>query len=129
MKITLKQYQRIKLAIVFVLAFSISQSIVFKNFFVPVILIAVSSILLVYLRRQVKGIVADERDYQIAGKSALLAMQVFSWVAVVFMFVFYALSETNYVFEPVAMALAFSVCALMLLYSFIFKYYIRKNEK
>jgi len=127
MELTLKQYQKIRLVIVIVLAFFISQSIVFRNFFIPVILLITSSLLLMYFRKKVKGVIADERDYAMGGKSAFLAMQIYSWIAVVFMFLFYAMSDLNPYYYPVAMTLAFSTCILMLLYSVIFRYYNKIN--
>jgi uncharacterized membrane protein len=120
---SIKQYQRIKFISTFILAFICAQSIVFKNYFIPILILAVTSLLLTYLKSKVKEVVADERDYAIGGKSALLAIQVYSWISVVCMFIFYAFSETNPVYEAIAMTLAFSVCILMLLYSFIFRYY------
>jgi len=123
MELTFKQYNTIRIIIVFVLALIIGQSMVFRNFFIPVILIAVSSLLLMYLRKKVKGVLADERDYAVGGKAALLAIQVWSWIAVVAMFILLALSDTNPFYTPVAMTLSFSVCILMLIYSVIFKYY------
>jgi uncharacterized membrane protein len=126
MQLTLKQYNAIRLIIIVLLAFLFSQALVFKNFFMPVILLVATSLLLIYLRKQVKEIIADERDYDLARKSAFLAMQVYSWIAVVIMFLFYALSETNSYYYPIAMTLAFSVCGLMLLQSFIFRFLSKK---
>jgi uncharacterized membrane protein len=129
MQLTLKQYQVARLAITFFLALSFANLLILKNFFLPIILLAVASLVLMYLRKSVKGVLADERDYQVAGKAALLAIQVCSWIGAVIMFVLYAFSDKNIIFEPIAMTLAFSVCVLMISYSLIFKYFIRKNEK
>jgi len=123
MELNLKQYRTIKIIIVFGLAFFVSQSIVFRNFFAPVVLLAISSLVLLYLRKKVKGILADERDYAMVGKSAFLAIQIYSWIAVVCMFLFYAMSDLNPYYEAIAMTLAFSTCILMLLNSVIFRYY------
>ncbi|HPV70740.1 MAG TPA: DUF2178 domain-containing protein [Candidatus Magasanikbacteria bacterium] len=123
MQLTVKQYQRIKLGLVFVLALIFSQSLVLKNFFIPVVVLIISSLLLMYLRKQVKGIIADERDYATAGRAAILAIQIYSWIVVVSMFILYALSDLNPYYYSVAMTLAFSTCILMLLYSLIFKFY------
>jgi len=126
MQLSLKQYNAIRLIIIVLLAFLFSQSLVFKNFFLPVILLVLTSLLLIYLRKQVKEIIADERDYDLARKASFLAMQIFSWIAVVLMFLFYALSDTNSYYYPIAMTLAFSVCVLMLLQSFIFRFLSKK---
>jgi len=128
---TLKKYQKIKLALVVIISIIFSQSIVFKNFIIPIIVLIISSLILMILRRRVKEIVADERDYIVGGKSALLTIQVYSWAAAIFMFVLYALRDTNPSFEPIAITLAFSTCLLMILYSLIFRFYnqVKFTEK
>jgi uncharacterized membrane protein len=72
---------------------------------------------------------ADERDYQIGGKSALLAMKLTSWIGLIVMITFYVLSDKNSFYGPIAMTLAFSICVLMLSYSIIFGYYSKHNFK
>lgn len=124
---TLSQYKKVRLATAFVTAIVFSQSIIFHNFMIPVAVLAASSLMLFYLRKKVKGVIADERDYVIAGKSALLAIQLFSTAAVIVMFFFYSLRGTESYYEPIALTLAISVCALMLIYSAIFKYKIRRG--
>ncbi|MDP2709381.1 MAG: DUF2178 domain-containing protein [bacterium] len=126
---TLKTYNKIRLGIVFVTAFIFSQSMVLRNFFIPIMVLSLSSITLFYLRKKVVGVIADERDYQIGGRSALLAIQLTSWIGVIIMFILYALNDTNPFYQPIAMTLAFSVCALMLTYSAVFKYYSKHNLK
>ena len=120
---TTKQYQTIKLITVVILAIVFSQLILVKNYLIPVALMIVSSLFLMFLRRKVKGVVADERDYSLGGKAALLAMQIYSWIAAISMFVLYGLRDLNPSYEPIAITLAFSTCILMLIYSAIFKYY------
>ena len=126
---TLKTYNKIRLGIVFVTAFIFSQSLVLRNFFIPIMVLSLSSITLFYLRKKVVGVIADERDYQIGGRSALLVIQLTSWIGVIIMFILYALNDTNPFYQPIAMTLAFSVCALMLTYSVVFKYYSKHNFK
>jgi uncharacterized membrane protein len=126
---TLKTYNKIRLGIVIVTAFIFSQSLVLRNFFIPIMVLGLSSLVLFYLRKKVVEVIADERDYQIGGKSALLAIQLTSWIGVITMFILYALSNTNPFFQPIAMTLAFSICILMLTYSIIFKYYSKHSFK
>jgi len=128
----LKKYDKIRLGIVFITAFIFSQCLVLHNFFIPIMVLGLSSLILFYLRKKVVDVIADERDYQIGGKSALLAIQITSWVGVIVMFVLYVLSDKNSFYEPIAMTLAFFICLLMLTYSVIFKYYSKyssRNEK
>jgi len=119
---TLKNYQRIKLGLAFVLAFIFSQAIIHKNYLIPIAVMLVSSLVLMWLRRRVKGVIADERDYATGGKSALLAIQIYAWIATLSMFILYALRDINPAYEPIAMTLAFSTCILMLVYAFVFRY-------
>lgn len=120
---TQKQYQAIRLAIVVVMAIFFSQAIYFKNYFIPVAVLVIMSLAMMYLRKKVKGVIADERDYATGGKAALLAIQLYSWFAVCVMFIMYGLKDTNPAYEPIAMTLAFSTTILMLAYAAIFRYY------
>jgi uncharacterized membrane protein len=120
---TLKRFQQIKLVFVVIVAVVFSQSIIQRNYILPIVVLIISLLVLMYLRRQVKEIIADERDYEIAGKSASYAIQIYSWGAVIGMFVLYAFRDINPSYEPIATTLAFSTCILMILYSFLFRYY------
>ncbi|HPT66056.1 MAG TPA: DUF2178 domain-containing protein [Candidatus Woesebacteria bacterium] len=119
---TLKKYQNIKLIIVVVIAIIFSQAIIYQNYLIPLATLVVSSLILILLRRRVKEVVADERDYLNAGKSASWAIQVYSWIAVVMMFILYAFKNLNPTYEPIAITLAYSTCTLMLIYSLFFKF-------
>lgn len=119
---TLKQFKIVKLVLVFFLALVFGQAIVLKSYLLPVILLIASSLALFYLRSRVKEVVADERDYLTGGRAALLAIQIYSWLAVIVMLVLYAKKDLNLTYEPIAMTLAFSTCILMLLYAVIFHY-------
>jgi len=119
---TLKKYQKIKLAITVVIAIIFSQSIIFKNYLIPIVTLVVSSLILIALRHQVKEVMVDERDYALAGKSATWAIQIYSWIAVVAMFILYSFRDLNPSYEPIALTLAYSTCILMVIYSFVFKF-------
>ncbi len=122
---TLKKYQQIKLIITVVIAVIFSQAILYQNYLIPLATLVVASLVLIYLRRQVKEVISDERDYALAGKSASWAIQIYSWFAVVAMFVLYAFKNLNPAYEPIALTLAYSTCLLMFIYSLIFKFQSR----
>ena len=122
-ELTPKRYQMIKLIMVVILSIAFSQAFVLKNFFIPIVLSIIVSSLLIYLRKRVTGILNDERDFAIGGKAAMLSIQIYSWIAVISMFAFYALEDINPFYESIAITLAFSTCILMLLYSLIYRYY------
>jgi len=120
---TLEKYNKIRLAFVVVIAMIISQSIVLNNFVIPLSAVIIGSLALMLLRKRVTDIVADERDYALAGKSAFLALQIYSWISVVAMVAFYSLRDINPSYESIGMTLAFSTCILTIIYSLIFHFY------
>ncbi len=123
---TLKQFKIVEIITVIALAIIVGQSVVNRNYIIPLMAFAFSVIILYFIRQRVKEIIADERDYEIGGKSARTAMQIFSWVAVVIMFVLYSLRDINPVYEAIALTLSYSVCFLLLSYSLIFNYYYKR---
>ncbi|HOZ37027.1 MAG TPA: DUF2178 domain-containing protein [bacterium] len=122
---TLKNYQRVKIALTIILALVISQSLVFKNYLIPIALMVASALVLIFLRRRVSEVIADERDYMVGGKAALLTIQIYGWVATIAMLIFYGLRDYNSAYQPIGLVLAFSTCILLLLYSLFFRYYHR----
>ncbi len=128
MKVSLKRYQQIRIGIVILISIVISQSLLVENYFIPIITIIIWRLTLFFLRSKVKEIMADERDYALWGKAALLAMQIFSFAAAIMIFVFYAMKATNPSYESIAITLALSVCVLMLTYSCIFAYMNKKTR-
>ena len=122
---TLQEYRKVRLVMVIAVSIVFSQAIYFKNYLVPIAVLAVSSLVLLYFRRTVKEIVADERDFITGGKAALIAIRIYSFLAVTAMFIFYALRDFNPAYEPIGLTLAYSICILMLLYAVIFRYYNR----
>lgn len=128
MKISLKRYQQIRIGITIIIAIIISQSLMFENYFLPIITIIIWWLALFFLRSNVKEIMADERDYAIAGNAATLTIKIFSFAAALMIFVFYAMKQTNPSYETIAITLSITMCILMLLYSCIFTY-LHKNKK
>lgn len=117
---TLKQYTVVRLGIVMALSALIAASVVRHNYLWPVIAMAVTMVIMLALRSRVKEIIADERDYDLGGKAARWAIQIFSLVSVVLMFVFLWMGERDPQMTAIAHVLAYGVCALMLLYSALF---------
>ena len=119
----LKTYQKWKMGVVFVLALVISQSLVAENFIIPIMAIIVGSLAMFYLKSQVKEVIADERDYLIAGRASLLAMQIFGWFGVILMFILYSQKGINPYYESIALTLSYSVLFLFFVYAIIYRYY------
>jgi uncharacterized membrane protein len=123
---TLQQFKTAKIIIAVTLGIIIGQSVANNNYIVPLMATAVSAIVIYFIRQKVKEVVADERDYEIGGKAARTAMTVFSWIAVIIMFIFYSMRDISPVYEAIALTLSYSVCFLLIIYSLIFKYYYKK---
>ena len=124
---TLKQYTTLRIIIAVLLAAFIASSVVRHDYFWPVVAMVLAMLALFALRTRVKEILADERDYTLGGKAARWAMQLFSLAAVIMMFIFLNLGESNPQMTVIAHVLAYSVCALMLLYSALFGIFRRFN--
>lgn len=122
---SLKTYKICRLAIIVLLSASISVSLTLNNYFLPIVFMCTAMAGMFYCKKQLKtaNVLADERDYQTAGKASRYAIYVYSWIGAVGTFVLMALSNRNENFYQLSQYLAFSVCFLMLLNAFLFKYF------
>jgi uncharacterized membrane protein len=121
---TLKKYNIARAVIAALVAILVSQSIVLHNYFLPIMGIAFAMMILFYMRGKLKNeVLEDERDYEIGGNAARWAIQIFSFFAAFIMIFLYAKRDINPSYLPIASTLAYSTCFLMLLYSFIFRYF------
>jgi len=73
----------------------------------------------------------DERDYQIAGKAARIAITIYSITTSIIGATMMALAKTQPSFIIPSYMLLYSTCALILLYSILFKIFSKygDNEK
>lgn len=124
---TLKKYKYLRIIIVIALAIIFSQAYAYQNYYLATGILVTASLAMYLMRKKVKDVLADERDYEYGGKAALLAMQVYCWIGVVAMFILKSMAHFNPVYDVIASTLAFSVCIFMLLYSFI--YYVKSKAK
>ena len=116
------QYRNCRIIVSMVLAAAIGAAIVNKNYIIPIIGVIIASAVMYYFRKKTTGILADERDYQIAGKAARTAYSIFTIAAVILSF--YFITKEQY--AQIGYTLSYSVCALMLLYVALFSYYKRR---
>lgn len=119
---TIKEYQRIKIILVILLSLVFSQSIIYQNFILAMLVMIAITMLIVSMKKKVKEAIHDERDWDIGGKAALRAMQVYSWTGVVAMLALKSLAKPDNDYDIIAHTIAFSICIFMLLYGFIFRY-------
>ena len=80
-------------------------------------------------QKRVKGVIADERDYKIAGQAARAAFTIYSMVMVIIGLIVVSLSKSIPEYELPAHIILYSVCALVLLYAVLFAVYKRRGDK
>lgn len=117
-----KQFRFAKIFIAMFIGFASGQAIVLNNYWVIIVAIAIGMALSFFLRGRVKEIIADERDYEIAGKSARYTMTAFSIIGCVLSLVFMSLRHLNPIYETIGSVMAYTVCIYLLCYGLIFNY-------
>lgn len=126
---TKKAFSVYKIAAVIVVAVSVSVSVNYGNWYLPLAFLITAWVFLYALRSKVKEVIADERDYRIAGSASVLAMRIYAVVSVVAGLVLYITEKNNAALFIVGSVLLYSAGFLMLLYAALFKIYERKNER
>lgn len=125
---TLKNYKICRLTIIILLSASISVSINLENYYLPIVFVLSAIAGMYYCRHQLKTeqVLVDERDYQVAGKAARYTIYIYAFLATVGMFVLMAISQKTGLLYDLSQYLAYSVCLIMLLNAFLFKYLSKK---
>ncbi|MEZ7821185.1 MAG: DUF2178 domain-containing protein [Patescibacteria group bacterium] len=134
MKLTKKLFiYRILLVAIFAAIMGISINT--KNYILSIIafitLLLTSIIINTKLKKQPEA-TADERDWKIGGKSAFWTIRIFSIPAALLGFVFVMMKDEPLIqqnhLDIIGQTLSFSVCAILLSYSIIFRILRNKGE-
>lgn len=127
---TKKSFSIYRLIAVIIVAIVVGISINYGNWYLPLAAIVASWVFLYALRRNVKEIMPDERDYMTAGKASLWSMRIYLGVSVIVGLVLYTMGmdEKEGILFSSATTLLYSASFLMLVYAVLFKIYERKNE-
>jgi uncharacterized membrane protein len=125
---TKKTFSIYRIIAVSIVTIVVSVSINYGNWYLPVISVTASWILLYWLRRNIKEVIADERDYIVAGKASGLAMNIFLLVSVIIGIILYSIGRENIALFNIATTLLYSACFLMVLYAVLFKIYEKKDD-
>lgn len=99
-----------------------SVAINLENFLIPIIAIAIGMIVLTVAKQRVKGVLADERDYNLAGTAARYSIMIFSIIMVIGIFGLMALKNDNPEFANISALLAYLACGLMIINSLVFHF-------
>jgi len=125
---TKKAFSIYRIIAVIIVTIIVSISINYGNWYLPVISIMASWLFLYTLRRKVKEVIADERDYIIAGKASGLAMKIYISFSVIIGMILYSTGKENEILFNIATTLLYSACFLMIFYAVLFKIYEKKDK-
>lgn len=125
---TQKTFSIYKIIAVIFVAITTSISFNYGNFYLPVAALIVAWVSLYVLRNKVKEVMADERDYKIAGRASGLSIKVYTMLAVIIGLVLQIAEKNDSVLFAVGSSLLYSACFLVLFYAISFKIYARKDE-
>ncbi len=109
------------------LAVAMAQAVVLNNYLLAGVAVLIAVLAVLLMRRHVKEVVADERDYKIAGDAARWSLAIFAVGTWLVSFVFIMLRTSNPTYELVGAVLAYAVLALLLLHSGIV-YFLKGRE-
>ena len=123
----LKKYNFLRLIIVILLSSSISLSISLSNYLIPIFAVSESMVIIYILRHKVNEVIADERDYALAGQSARYTISIFGILMMIGVFVLLSLQAKNPLYGDISSILAYLTCFLMITNSLIFNF-LKKKE-
>lgn len=106
----------------------IGWSVAIGNAVIPIPAAIGGAGLLYLLRKQLKEVIEDERNYRISEKASRTTIQISAFLMGIIGAVLIALNiGGTSPFKEVGLTLAFSACALLLLYLTFYSYYSRKS--
>ena len=124
---TKKSFSIYRVVIAMILSVLVSLSVSYGNWYLPVIAFVAAWIVLHLLKNKITEVIADERDYMVAGKAYAMAMKIYVFLSVIVGLVLYAAGKENIIFFTIGNVLIYSACFLMVLYAVLFKIYERKE--
>ena len=124
---TNKTFIVIRMLTAFFLAAVMAQAIIYSNYVLAIVAVVGAIVIVMTSKKKVNGVMVDERVLSIGGNAARASMSIFSVVGSGLMFILMIFREANQNYFIIASVLAYSICALLLLYSIVFKYYEKHN--
>jgi len=124
---TQKKFKLIRILTAMFLAAIMAQAIIFSNYILAIIAV-IGAVLVVFTSaKKAEGVSSDERTISIGGRAARMSVTVFSVFGAAISFILMISREAGTVYEVSGYVLSYSVCALLILYSLLFKYYEKQN--
>jgi len=125
---TLKRFTTYRIGVAAALAAIISVSITNGNYLLPIAAIAAALVILFSLRQRVEDVIADERDYELGGRSARYSLTIFSIFMVAVSFVLMALGQHNPLMYQLGSLASYLACSVLILNGLVFRFLRIKQE-
>jgi len=122
-----KTYVWARMVLAVLVAGIVSTSVVGGNYVIPIIVAIGAAFALYLMKKSVKEVIEDERDYYLAGNAARWTVLIYASIAAIGSMIFMAMRAQNTSFELVASVLAYSACGLLILQSILFKVFQNKK--
>jgi uncharacterized membrane protein len=126
-KIKYNQYRFYKILIVIILTIIASSFVALGNFIIPLIILAIATMLMIMLKKNVSERLTDERVNIVAGKASRIVLSTFVSLMAVAGIVLVSLRNIYPQYNLLGNILLFTECGMMLLYAILFKYYLKKK--
>lgn len=126
---TKKQYTTCRLIIIIALSAAISVSVSVQNYYLPFLFVLTAMAGMFYCRKQLQTteVMADERDYKVAGDAARYSIMIYGIMGAVSMYIMMGLSGGEGTLYALSHLMAWSVCFLLLLNAFMFKFLSKRG--
>jgi len=124
---TQKKFKLIKILTAMFLAAIMAQAIIYSNYILAVIAVIGAALVMFTSVKRVEGVSSDERTISIGGRAARMSITVFSILGAGISFVLIIQRGAGEIYQTIGYVLSYSVCALLILYSLLFKYYEKQN--
>lgn len=125
-KIRLRRYTFYKLLIVMLLAAIVGSFVTAGNFIIPLIAFLAAVVLMFLLKRNVEGVLTDERINNIAGKASRIVLTISVLIMALAGMILIALRELYPQYLIAGYVLSYLGCGMLFLYSILFKYYEKR---
>jgi len=124
-KLRKKTFNKIKMIFSLTIGAIIAFSVVQGYWFLPAIIVPIFLAATVLLKNKIKGVLADERDYKIGGDAARMTYFIFALSGATIGAMLIATKIQT--LTIIGYTLAYSACALLLMYMAFFWYYNRRE--
>lgn len=126
---TLQQFNAARLIIALIVAAVVGQAVVQNKYMLAMAALFIAIILMRLFKRRVTEVIEDERDHEIAGRAALIAMKTFAICGSIVTLVLLSLRQNYPAYEAAGSVLAYATCAILLLYSFVYNYLVKRPDE